>query len=66
MKKINGLVLLSGGVTMTIAAFNATTSMGTDFALIFAGFMPNHVIWLLGGGVTLMVCGLTRRLSEAR
>lgn len=52
------LALLVGGVVLVIFGIRAADSLGSDISRFFTGSPTDKAIWMLIGGVVMVVVGL--------
>lgn len=52
------IVLVCGGIGLTVYGVNASQSFGSDVSRFFTGNPTNHTMWLLIGGVAMIVAGV--------
>jgi uncharacterized membrane protein YidH (DUF202 family) len=51
------LGVLAGGIALTVFGVNASHSFGSEVSRVFTGNPSDHSMWLIGGGVALIVTG---------
>ncbi len=66
MIKAVALALLAGGILLTIYGVNAMNSVSSDFSRLFTGAPTDRAIWMLLGGIIMLVAGLAGRLPIFR
>jgi hypothetical protein len=66
MNKLIYIVLLVGGVVLTIMGFNATESFSSDVSRFFTGSPTDKAIWMLIGGLVACVVGLAGFMHRPR
>lgn len=66
MNKAISLALLVGGLVLLIFGFNASESFGSDVSRFFTGSPTDKAVWMLVGGVVLIVTGLIGLLRRAK
>lgn len=66
MNKAVSLALLAGGIMLTIFGLNEMNSFTSDISRMFTGAPTNRSIWMMVGGVVLVVPGLTGLASGSR
>lgn len=58
MNRIASLVLLVGGIVLTVIGVNATNSFSSDVSNFFTGAPTDKAVWMLVGGIVAAVIGL--------
>jgi Protein of unknown function (DUF3185) len=58
MMKPIALILLAAGVVLTIFGVNAMNAPSSDISRFFTGAPTDKAVWMLIGGVVLIVAGL--------
>ncbi len=58
MIKAAALALLAGGILLTIFGVNAMNSASSDISRFFTGAPTDRALWMLIGGVVMLVAGL--------
>lgn len=66
MIKAAALALLAGGILLIIFGANAMNSASSDLSRFFTGAPTDRAIWLLVGGIVMLVAGLSGLLSNIR
>jgi len=66
MNKIVSLALLVGGVVLIIFGISATNSFSSDVSRFFTGSPTDKAVWMLIGGITAAVVGLTMTLRSSK
>ena len=66
MNKAAALALLAGGILLTIFGANAMNSVSSDFSRFFTGAPTDRAIWMLVGGIVMLVVGLAGLLPIFR
>ncbi len=66
MNKIFSLALLVGGVVLMIIGINATNSFSSDVSQFFTGSPTDKAVWMLIGGITATVVGLTMTMRGSK
>ncbi len=66
MLKATALALLAAGIVLTIFGVNAMNSASSDFSRIFTGAPTDRAIWMLLGGVAMLVAGVAGLLPIIR
>lgn len=51
------LGVLAGGIALTVYGVNASHSFGSEVSRVFTGNPSDHSMWLIIGGVALIVAG---------
>lgn len=57
MIRVIAAALLAGGIALTIYGINASRSFGSEVSKVFTGNPTDHAMWLIIGGVSLLVAG---------
>jgi LPXTG-motif cell wall-anchored protein len=57
MKNIINIALLVGGIVLIIFGISASDSLGSDFSRFFTGSPTDETIWMLIGGIVMLVIG---------
>ena len=65
MIKIVALALLAGGVLLTVFGIDAMNSSSSDVSRFFTGAPTDRAIWLLVGGIAMIVAGVGGMMSGA-
>ena len=55
--KIAALALVAGGILLTVFGVNAMNSTSSDISRIITGAPTDRAIWMLVGGVVMLVAG---------
>ena len=58
MNKAAALALLAGGAVLTFFGMNAMNSANSDISRFFTGAPTDRAIWMLVGGVVMLVAGI--------
>jgi uncharacterized membrane protein YidH (DUF202 family) len=66
MIKAVALALLAGGIALTIFGVDAMNSANSDISRFFTGAPTDRTMWLLVGGIVMLVAGLAGLLSTSR
>ena len=66
MIKAATLALLAGGILLTIFGVNAMISANSDISRFFTGAPTDRTIWMLVGGIVMLVAGLAGLLPTFR
>ena len=66
MVKALALALLAGGILLTIFGVNAMNSASSDLSRFFTGAPADRAIWMLVGGIVMLVAGLAGLLSDLK
>lgn len=66
MNKILFLVLLVGGIALTIYGINASNSLGSDISRLFTGSPTDKAIWFLIGGIVATIVGAGGLLRRSK
>jgi hypothetical protein len=66
MNKAVSLVLLAGGIMLTIFSVSEMNSFTSDLSRMFTGAPSDRSIWMMVGGVVLVVLGLTGLVQSSR
>ena len=64
MIKALAFALLAGGILLTIFGVNAMNSASSDLSRFFTGAPTDRAIWMLVGGIVMLVAGLAGLLSD--
>jgi hypothetical protein len=59
MNKAISLALLAGGIMLTIFGVSEMNSFTSDISRMMTGAPTDRAIWMMVGGVVLLVFGLT-------
>ncbi len=66
MNKAISLALLAAGVLLLILGVSASKSLGSDISRFFTGSPTDKAIWMLIGGVVLLIIGLAGVLRGSK
>ena len=66
MNKAVSLVILAGGILLTIYGAAASNSFSSDISRFFTGSPTNKAIWMLVGGVVAIIIGLVGLLRGSK
>jgi uncharacterized membrane protein YidH (DUF202 family) len=66
MIKAISLALLAGGIMLTIFGVNEMNSFTSDISRMFTGAPTDRSVWMIVGGVVLLVFGLAGLLQGSR
>jgi len=66
MNKAISLAFLAGGVLLLIFGVSASKSLGSDISRFFTGSPTDKAIWMLIGGVVLLIIGLAGLLRGSK
>ena len=66
MIKALAAALLAGGILLTIFGVSAMNSASSDMSRFFTGAPTDRAIWMLTGGIVMLVAGLAGLLSDLR
>ena len=66
MIKAASLALLAGGILLTIFGVNAMNSASSDLSRFFTGAPTDRAVWLLVGGIVMLVAGLGGLMSDLK
>ena len=66
MIKTAALALLAGGILLIIFGVNAMNSASSDLSRFFTGAPTDRAIWLLVGGIVMLVAGLAGLVSDLK
>ena len=66
MIKAAALALLAGGILLIIFGVNAMNSASSDLSRFFTGAPTDRAIWLLVGGIVMLVAGLAGLVSDLK
>ena len=66
MNKILSLAILAGGIGLIIFGFNASNSFSSDISRFFTGSPTDKAIWMLLGGVVLVVAGVLGLMRSSK
>ncbi len=66
MFSILGLGVFAVGIVLLIFGFNETQSFSSDVSRLFTGNPTDHSIWMLIGGIALVIAGLALAFRATR
>ena len=66
MNKILSMAFMAAGILLTLFGFNEMNSVTSDLSRMFTGAPTDRSIWMLAGGVALVVVGLTGLVTGLR
>lgn len=66
MNKSVSLAFLAAGIMLTIFGVNEMNSFTSDISRMFTGAPTDRSIWMIAGGVVLLVLGLTGLMPGSR
>lgn len=66
MIKAVALALLAGGIVLTIFGINAMNSANSDIARFLTGAPTDRTMWMVIGGIVMLVAGLAGLLSASK
>ena len=66
MIKAAALALLAGGILLTIFGVSAMNSASSDLSRFFTGAPTDRAIWMLVGGIVMLVAGLAGLMSDLK
>lgn len=66
MNNLISLTLIVGGVALIVIGVNATNSFGSDVSRFFTGAPTDKAVWMLIGGISAVVMGLTMALRGSK
>ena len=66
MIKAAALALLAGGILLTIFGVTAMNSASSDLSRFFTGAPTDRAVWLLVGGIVMLVAGLAGLMSDLK
>ena len=58
MNKLISLAILAGGIVLVVFGVAATKSFSSDISRFFTGTPTDKAIWMLIGGVVVIIIGL--------
>jgi Protein of unknown function (DUF3185) len=64
--KAAALALLAGGIALTVFGVNAVNSANSDISRLFTGAPTDRALWMLIGGIVMLVAGLAGLLPAFR
>ena len=66
MIKVAALALLAGGILLTIFGVSAMNSASSDLSRFFTGAPTDRAVWMLVGGIVMLVAGLAGLMSDLK
>ena len=66
MIKAAALALLAGGILLTIFGVTAMNSASSDLSRFFTGAPTDRAVWMLVGGIVMLVAGLAGLMSDLK
>lgn len=66
MIKAVALALLAGGIVLAFFGMNAVDSANSDISRFFTGAPTDRAMWMLVGGIVMLVAGLAGLLLGSR
>ncbi len=66
MIKALAIALLAGGILLTIFGVNAMNSVSSDVSRFLTGAPTDRAIWMLVGGIVMLVAGLAGLVADLR
>ena len=66
MIKAAALALLAGGILLTIFGVSAMNSASSDLSRFFTGAPTDRAVWMLVGGIVMLVAGLAGLMSDLK
>lgn len=66
MIKAVALALLAGGIVLAFFGMNAVDSANSDISRFFTGAPTDRAMWMLVGGIVMLVTGLAGLLLGSR
>lgn len=66
MNKPIAMALLAGGIMLTIFGVSEMNSFTSDLSRMFTGAPTDRSIWMIVGGIILMVLGLGTLVAGSR
>lgn len=66
MIKAVALALLAGGIVLAFFGMNAVNSANSDISRLFTGAPTDRAMWMLVGGIVMLVAGLAGLLPGSR
>ena len=66
MIKAAGLALLAGGILLTIFGVTEMNSVSSDLSRFFTGAPTDRAVWMLVGGIVMLVAGLAGLMSDLK
>jgi hypothetical protein len=66
MNKAVSLVIIAGGILLTIYGVAASNSLSSDISRFFTGSPTNKAIWMLVGSVVAILIGLVGLLRGSK
>jgi uncharacterized membrane protein len=64
--KAVALALLAGGIVLAFFGMNAVDSANSDISRFFTGAPTDRAMWMLVGGIVMLVAGLAGLLLGSR
>jgi len=64
--KAVALALLAGGIVLAFFGMNAVDSANSDISRFFTGAPTDRAMWMLVGGIVMLVTGLAGLLLGSR
>ena len=64
MFKPIAIALFAGGILLTVFGINAMNSFSSDIARFFTGAPTDRSIWMLVGGIAMILAGLVALFSD--
>jgi uncharacterized membrane protein YidH (DUF202 family) len=58
MNKLTSLAILAGGIVLVVFGVSATKSFSSDVSRFFTGSPTDKAIWMLIGGIVVIIVGL--------
>jgi uncharacterized membrane protein YidH (DUF202 family) len=58
MNKLISLAILAGGIVLVVFGVAATKSFSSDISRFFTGSPTDKAIWMLLGGIVVIIIGL--------
>ena len=66
MIKAAALALLAGGILLTIFGVTEMNSASSDLSRFFTGAPTDRAVWMLVGGIVMLVAGLAGLMSDLK
>ena len=66
MIKGAALALLAGGILLTIFGVTEMNSASSDLSRFFTGAPTDRAVWMLVGGIVMLVAGLAGLMSDLK
>lgn len=60
------LGILAGGIALTVYGINASRSFGSEVSKVFTGNPTDHAMWLIIGGVAMLVAGVAGLIAGGK